>query len=70
MTATQIFRGYVRFMGVGAIATAGIIGILKALPLVIGSFSVAARTFQAAGTTRWSAPTALSRYEYPLLVLS
>jgi putative OPT family oligopeptide transporter len=49
MTANQIFRGYVRFMGVGAIATAGIIGILKALPLVVGSFSVAARTFQSGG---------------------
>src|SRR3954469_3594078 len=27
MSATQIFRGYVRFIGVGAIATAGIFGI-------------------------------------------
>ncbi len=49
MSATQIFRGYVRFMGVGAIATAGIIGILKSLPIVVGSFSVAAKTFQAGG---------------------
>ena len=31
MTAAQIFRGYVRFVGVGAIATAGIFGILKSL---------------------------------------
>src|SRR5262249_53087017 len=38
MTATQIFRGYVRFMGVGAIATAGIFGILKSLKIVTGSF--------------------------------
>ena len=29
MTAAQIFRGYVRFVGVGAIATAGIFGIVK-----------------------------------------
>jgi len=28
MTALQIFRGYVRFIGVGAIATAGIFGII------------------------------------------
>jgi uncharacterized oligopeptide transporter (OPT) family protein len=31
MDAAQIFRGYVRFIGVGAIATAGIFGIIKSL---------------------------------------
>ena len=46
MTATQIFRGYVRFVGVGAIATAGIFGILKSLRIIAGSFSIAARTFR------------------------
>ncbi len=46
MSAEQIFRGYVRFVGVGAIATAGIFGIIKSLRVVIGSFSIAARTFQ------------------------
>ena len=34
MTASQIFRGYVRFVGVGAIATAGIFGILKSMKIV------------------------------------
>jgi putative OPT family oligopeptide transporter len=46
MTATQIFRGYVRFVGVGAIATAGIFGIIKSLKVVAGSFSIAARAFR------------------------
>ena len=46
MTAAQIFRGYVRFVGVGAIATAGIFGILKSLRVVAGSFGVALRTFR------------------------
>jgi putative OPT family oligopeptide transporter len=46
MTASQIFRGYVRFVGVGAIATAGIFGILKSLRIIAGSFSIAARTFR------------------------
>jgi len=50
MTATQIFRGYVRFVGVGAIATAGIFGILKSMRIVAGSFGVAARTFRAGET--------------------
>jgi putative OPT family oligopeptide transporter len=50
MTAVQIFRGYVRFVGVGAIATAGIFGIIKSIRIVAGSFRVAARTFRAGDT--------------------
>ncbi|MBI3209668.1 MAG: oligopeptide transporter, OPT family, partial [Candidatus Solibacter usitatus] len=46
MSATQIFRGYVRFIGVGAIATAGIFGILKSLRVVAGAFSIALRSFR------------------------
>ena len=45
MTAAQIFRGYVRFIGVGAIATAGIFGIIKSLRIVAASFGIAARAF-------------------------
>ena len=46
MTAAQIFRGYVRFIGVGAIATAGIFGIVKSLRVVVGSFSIAFKAFR------------------------
>src|SRR5690242_8465725 len=46
MTAGQIFRGYVRFVGVGAIATAGIFGIMKSLRVVAGSFGVALHAFR------------------------
>ena len=46
MDAEQIFRGYIRFVGVGAIATAGVFGIFKSLRVVAGSFSIAAHTFQ------------------------
>ena len=49
MTAAQIFRWYVRFMGVGAIATAGIFGILKSLKIVVGSFGIAVKAFRAGG---------------------
>jgi len=49
MTAAQIFTKYVRFMGVGAIATAGIFGILKSLRIVAGSFGIAVRAFRAGG---------------------
>ncbi len=46
MTAAQIFQGYVRFIGVGAIATAGVFGIVKSLRIVAGSFAIAARAFR------------------------
>jgi putative OPT family oligopeptide transporter len=49
MTAAQIFSGYVRFVGVGAIATAGIFGILKSMRIVAGSFGVAVRAFRRGG---------------------
>lgn len=46
MSAALIFRWYVRYVGVGAIATAGIFGILKSLKIVVGSFSIAAKAFR------------------------
>ena len=51
MTAAQIFRGYVRFVGVGAIATAGIFGIVKSLRIVAASFGVALKAFRVGGAT-------------------
>jgi putative OPT family oligopeptide transporter len=49
MSANQIFRSYVRLIGVGAIATAGIFGILKSLKIVVGSFGIAVKAFRAGG---------------------
>ncbi|MBZ5570874.1 MAG: oligopeptide transporter, OPT family [Acidobacteriia bacterium] len=46
MTAVQIYRSYVRFVGVGAIATAGIFGIVKSLRIVASSFGIALRVFR------------------------
>ena len=46
MSAAQIFRGYVRFVGVGAIATAGIFGVVKSLPVVAGSLQLAVRALR------------------------
>jgi putative OPT family oligopeptide transporter len=46
LDANQIFRSYVRFIGVGAIATAGIFGIIKSLRIVAGSFKIAAQAFK------------------------
>jgi putative OPT family oligopeptide transporter len=46
MTAVDIYRNYVRFIGVGAIASAGIFGIIRSLRVVAGSFRIALRTFR------------------------
>jgi len=45
MNAAQIYRNYVRYIGVGAIATAGIFGIIKSLRIVAGSFGIALKAF-------------------------
>ena len=66
MTAAQIFRGYVRFVGVGAIATAGIFGILKSLRIVIGSFGVALHAFRRDGGTTATGPERTDR-DIPIL---
>jgi len=46
MSAELIFARYVRLIGVGAIATAGIFGIVKSLRVVVGSFGIAVRAFR------------------------
>jgi putative OPT family oligopeptide transporter len=46
MTAVEIYRNYVRFIGVGAITTAGMIGVLKSLRVIAGAFSIAMHTFR------------------------
>ncbi|MBI5242969.1 MAG: oligopeptide transporter, OPT family [Elusimicrobia bacterium] len=49
MSAGEIFRGYVRFIGVGAIAAAGIFGILKSMRIVVGSLAIAAKALRQGG---------------------
>jgi putative OPT family oligopeptide transporter len=46
MGASEIYRNYVRFIGVGAIATAGLFGIFKSLRVVAGSFGIALHAFR------------------------
>jgi len=46
MTAIEIYRNYVRFIGVGAIATAGVLGVVKSLRVVVSAFGIALRTFR------------------------
>lgn len=50
MTGAQIYVSYVRFIGVGAIATAGIVGVVKSLRVIAGSFGIALRAFHPSET--------------------
>ena len=43
MTAEEIFRNYVRQIGIGGIAMAGIIGIIRSSKIIAGAFSLAYR---------------------------
>ncbi|SPF41026.1 Oligopeptide transporter, OPT [Candidatus Sulfotelmatobacter kueseliae] len=46
MGASDIYRNYVRFIGVGAIASAGLVGIIKSLRVVVESFRIALHAFR------------------------
>ena len=73
MSAALIYRWYVRYIGVGAIATAGIFGILKSLRIVIGSFSIAARAFrhgEAEGLERTDRDMAITKILIGVVVTS
>lgn len=43
MTAEEIFRNYVRQIGIGGIAMAGIVGIIRSSKIIAGAFSLAYR---------------------------
>ena len=45
MSAAQIYVSYVRYIGVGAIATAGIVGVIKSLRVIAGAFGIALHAF-------------------------
>ena len=46
MTPDQIFKGYARHIGIGGIATAGIIGIIKSFGVIKSAVSLAAGEFK------------------------
>ncbi len=43
MSAEEIFRNYVRQIGIGGIAMAGLIGIIRSSRIIAGAFSLAYR---------------------------
>jgi len=61
MTPMDIFRDYVRHVGIGAIAAAGIIGIIKSRSIIFGAFKLAATEIFGAG--RSGAPVSVERVQ-------
>lgn len=66
MSAEEIFRNYVRQIGIGGIAMAGIIGILRSSKIIVNAFSLAAKEIfgkksdTANGTVRWQTDLRMS----------
>jgi len=46
MSASDIWSRYVRYIGAGAVATAGILTVLRGLPTMVGAFTAVARGMQ------------------------
>ena len=51
MSATQVFDRYVRYIAAGAVATGGIISLLRSLPTIARAFTAGVKDFSGAGTT-------------------
>lgn len=50
MTAGEIWARYVRYIGAGAVATAGIVTVLRGLPTMVGAFAAVARGLRRGAT--------------------
>ena len=63
MSASQIWTRYVRYIGAGAVATAGIITLIRTIPVMIASFREGARGLgeRVAGAEADQAPAAIPR---------
>ena len=49
MSANEVFRLYAQRIGVGAMAGAGLIGIIRALPTIVRAFSTDKKVAEAEG---------------------
>jgi putative OPT family oligopeptide transporter len=49
MTAAQIWSRYVRYIGAGAVAAAGLVAVVKALPTMVSSFAAVMRGLRRGG---------------------
>jgi putative OPT family oligopeptide transporter len=58
MTAAQIWSRYVRYIGAGAVAAAGIVAVIKALPTMASSFAAVMRGLRRSGVSMTDGETA------------
>ncbi len=73
MSAEEIFRGYVRQIGIGGIAMAGIIGIIRSRKIIAGAVSLATKEIgkgsgHAGSTIRWQTDMKMSYVVMGLLL--
>lgn len=68
MSPDEIFRDYARLMGIGGIAMAGIIGIIKSRGIIAQAAGLAARELRGASTTtkavRWQTDISMKHIAY------
>jgi putative OPT family oligopeptide transporter len=69
MSAGELWSRYVRYIGAGAVATAGIVTLLRSIPLMLASFRAGAAQFGSVGAAGRSVPARNER-DLPLSVLA
>jgi len=65
MTASEIWSRYVRYVGAGAVAAAGILTVVKALPTMAGAFMAVAGGLRRSGTGAADADTPRTERDLP-----
>ena len=68
MSAEEIFRNYVRHIGIGGIAMAGIIGIIRSSKIISSAFSLAAK--EIFGGVKSANNTLRTQKDLPMLVIA
>lgn len=52
MTPLEIYKGYVRYIGAGAVAAGGLFTLIRTIPTIISSFSSSFKDFRGSGSTK------------------
>jgi putative OPT family oligopeptide transporter len=65
MSADDIWSRYVRYIGAGAVATAGIITVMRGLPTMWGAFTAVARGMKSAGAAAADGPVERTERDLP-----
>ena len=67
MSTAELWNRYVRYIGAGAVATAGIITLLRSLPVMLASFRAGAARFGRRGAPSEALPRTHRDLPYPVL---